>query len=400
MKKLLTIIALLLVVLGVNAEWVQEYKANNPTNKGFPFYDMGIVPDCFDGVKIDFDANYNYVVAEGSGEPRSEEWIECIENGNAEKSWAEMGFAEIMFNDQKNNFKVCAWGKEKGVNMNDDGGWDPFPATIESEVVDGKTNHFFIVHGKEATTEGDASAWDNQFWIQSPKSWKEGEQLKIHFRYKASKNVKVATQCHEQNPFDYLIWHAIGDVEFTTEWQDFDGAMTIGSDMGGTWSIAFQLNQNDKDAIDFYFDDLSWQSMKHDEGFFVAASNSATGIEYDFDNAIEFTQAENLMVATVGTEGKKDTWVNEVMISTVRGNDAAFKGATIKPTGTIVNNSDTWLDYTEASNAKIKLPEDGVWTISIDIEGKQINFVKVEGKEDLEPITVCYNYIQVSHVKN
>ena len=308
--------------------------------------------------------------------------------GNAETPWED---ATVKFNDQEKNYLICAWGKEKGVNMNDDGGWDPFPATIESEEVDGKTNHFFIVHGKEATTEGDASAWDNQFWIQSPKSWKEGEQLKIHFRYKASKNVKVATQCHKQNPSDYLIWHAIGDVEFTTEWQDFDGNMTIGSDMGGTWSIAFQLNQNDKDAIDFYFDDLSWQSMKLDEGLFVAASNTAAGIEYDFDNAIEFTQAEDLMVATVGTKGKKETWVNEVMISTVRGNDAAFKGATIKPTGTIVNDPDTWLDYTEASLAKLKLPAAGVWTISIDTEGKQINFVKVEGEEDKEPIAIITN---------
>ena len=58
----------------------------------------------------------------------------------------------------------------------------PFPADIE--VVDG--NHVFVCHGQPAITEGDASAWDNQFWIQSPKSWKEGEQLKIHFRYKAS----------------------------------------------------------------------------------------------------------------------------------------------------------------------------------------------------------------------
>ena len=274
--------------------------------------------------------------------------------------------------------------------MNDNGGWDPFPSDIEVDETDA-TNHVFVCHGQPATTEGDASAWDNQFWIESPKPWKEGEQLKIHFRYKASKNVKVATQCHKQNPSDYLIWHAIGDVEFTTEWQDFDGNMTIGSDMGGTWSIAFQLNQNDKDAIDFYFDDLSWQSMKLDEGLFVAASNTAAGIEYDFDNAIEFTQAEDLMVATVGTKGKKETWVNEIMISTVRGNDAAFKGATIKPTGTIVNDPETWLDYTEASLAKLKLPAAGVWTISIDTEGKQINFVKVEGEEDKEPVAIITN---------
>ena len=187
------------------------------------------------------------------------EWLELLANGNAEKAWED---PNVRWDDQENNYKICAWGKEKGVNMNDNGGWDPFPATIEK--VDG--SHVFVVHGKPAATEGDASAWDNQFWIQSPKEWKTGTALKIHFRYKASKAVTVGTQCHKQNPSDYLIWHAIGDISFTKEWQEFDGKMNITNDMSGTWSIAFLLNQNNKDAIDFYFDDLSWQSMVLDEG--------------------------------------------------------------------------------------------------------------------------------------
>ena len=324
---------------------------------------------------------------------RPVEWIENIENGDAEKSWAEMGLADVRYNDMENNYKICAWGKEREVNMNDDGGWDPFPATIESEEVEGRVNHYFVVHGKEATTDGEAAAWDNQFWIQSPKEWKTGTQVKIKFRYKASKEVTVATQCHYQTPSNYLIWHAIGDIAFTTEWQTFDGTMTIGDDMGGTWSIAFQLNQNDKAAIDFCFDDLSWQNMKLDEGLFIASANTETGIEYDFDNATEFTFDEEVgaYVATVGTAGQQDTWVNEVMISTVRGNDAAFKGATLKPSGAIVNDPDEWLNYTEASLAKLKLPAAGVWTIAVDTEQKQMNFVKVEGAEDKQPIDVVPN---------
>ena len=31
--------------------------------------------------------------------------------------------------------------------MNDDGGWDPFPATIEAEAGN-SSNHVFVVHGK------------------------------------------------------------------------------------------------------------------------------------------------------------------------------------------------------------------------------------------------------------
>ena len=334
-------------------------------------------------------------VSHNQKEVRPTEWIENIENGDAEKSWAEMGLADVLYNDMENNYKICAWGKERMVNVGDpdENGnptWNPFPATIEQE---DNGNHYFVVHGKEAITEGDPSQWDNQFWIQSPKEWKSGTQLKIKFRYKASKDVTVATQVHKQTPSDYLIWHAIGDIAFTTEWQTFDGTMTIADDMGGTWSIAFQLNQNDKEAIDFCFDDLSWQNMKLDEGLFIASSNTETGIEYDFDNATEFVydEAAEAYVATVGTAGQQDSWVNEVMISTVRGNDAAFKGATLKPSGTITGDPDEWPNYTEASLAKIKLPAAGVWIVSVDTENKQMNFVKVEGEENKEPIEVIAN---------
>ena len=302
--------------------------------------------------------------------------------GNAETPWAD---PNVKFNDQSQNYLICAWGKEKGINMNDDGGWDPFPATIEE--VDG--SHVFVVHGKVADTEGDASAWDNQFWIQSPKAWKSGDQVKIHFRYKASKNVTVATQCHKQNPSDYLIWHAIGDVSFTEEWQDFDGVMNIADDMGGTWSIAFQLNQNDKDAIDFYFDDLSWQSMKLDEGYFVAGCNTTEGLEYDFDNAVQFEYDESLECYTA-VIGEKGAYVDQIMISTVRGNDAAFKGNTLKPAGTITNDPDNWLDYTEASLAKLSLPGSGIWKIYLDDAYKSMAFEMLEGI-DIRPIEINPN---------
>ena len=346
-----------------------------------------ILMQCGDYVG-DWDIAYLKITHEGK-EERPVEWIEQLTNGDAEKAWAD---PEIRFNDQEKNFTICAWGKEKGRNMNENDGWDPFPSDIVEDP-DKAGNHVFVVHGKTADTEGDASAWDNQFWIQAPnaKVFKVGNQFKLHFRYKASQAAKTNTQFHHQNPSDYVHWQAVGDVNFTTEWQDFDGIFTVPDAATDAWSIAFNLNPQNKNAVDFYFDDLSVATMKLDEGLFVAASNTATGIEYDYDNAIAFAQSEDLMVATVGTKGKKDTWVNEVMISTVRGNDKAYKGATLKPSGTVVNDPDTWLDYTEASNAKIKLPAAGVWTISIDTEGKQINFVKVEGEEDKEPIAIVTN---------
>ena len=301
--------------------------------------------------------------------------------GDAETPWPD---PTIKFDDQENNYKICAWSKERSRNMNEAGdGWDPFPADIEE--VDG--SHVFVCHGQPAITDGAASAWDNQFWIQSPKAWKSGDQVKIHFRYKASAPVSSTdTQIHLQNPSNYLIWHAIGNIAFTEEWQTFDGIMTIADDMAGGWSIAFNLNSVVKDAVNFYFDDLSWQSMKLDEGLFVASANTTTGLEYDFDNAQEmvFDDASMAYVATVGEQGNQSSWVNEVMISTVRGNDAAFKSSTLKPSGAIEGGEEEWPNYTESSLAKIKLPAAGVWKISVDTENKQMNFIKLEGEENHE----------------
>ena len=306
--------------------------------------------------------------------------------GDAETPWSD---PNVKYNDAEKNYLICAWSKEKGHNVNENEGWDPFPATI---TVDPKNsnNHVFVCHGQPATTENpnDANAyqWDNQFWIESPCSWKEGTQIKVHFRYMASKEVKTATQIHNQTPSDYLHWQAVGDVSFTEEWQDFDKTFTIDGSMNGGWSIAFNLNANDKAAIDFYFDDLSWQTMKLDEGYFVAGCNTATGLEYDFDNAIEFTEDEEsgCLVATIG---EKNAYVSQIMISTIRGNDAAFKGATLKPSGSIQDDADIWLDYTEASVAKLNLPGAGIWKIWIDTEFRTMAFKMLEG-DVINPVDV------------
>ena len=301
--------------------------------------------------------------------------------GNAETPWTD---ATVKFNDQEKNYLICAWSKEKGRNMNEDDGWDPFPADIELE--EGTNNHVFVCHGQPATTEGDPSAWDNQFWIQSPKAWKSGEQLKIHFRYKtdyAGGDITTQTQVHKQNPSDYLIWHAIGDITFTNEWKEFDGTMSMDDSMAGGWSIAFNLNPNVKDAANFYFDDLSWQSMVLDEGYFVAGCNKGTGLAYEFDTATQFvdgvdTAGDPCLVATVG---EKNAYVDEIMISTVRGNDAAFKGATIKVSEDLTTDPEDWKDYTEAANSKIALPGSGIWKIYLDTNTKTIAVEMTEGEE-------------------
>jgi hypothetical protein len=310
--------------------------------------------------------------------------------GNAETPWAD---AEVKFNDQENNYLICAWSKEKGRNLNDDSGWDPFPADIEVDEKD-PNNHVFVCHGQPATTEGDASSWDNQFWIQSPKAWKAGEQIKVHFRYRASADVSSTdTQIHLQNPSNYLIWHAIGNIAFTQDWQEFDGTMSIADDMAGGWSIAFNLNSVVKDAVNFYFDDLSWQTMKLDEGFFVAGANPDTGLAYDFDTAIQFEEdpeEEGVFIATIGEAGNKDSYVSQIMISTVRGNDASFKANTLNRTVSPTNDPDDWQEYTAKSNNKMTLPGSGVWKIWIDTNYTAMAFEMLEG-EVKDPIDVVTN---------
>ena len=318
---------------------------------------------------------WKYVIVGHNAKPQKPiTWLEQLENGTADKTWEELGLSDVKYDDMDNNFRICAWGKQKGTNVNETGGSDPFPATIEN--IDG--NNEFVVHGAVADSEGNASGWDNQFWIQSQQPWKEGTQVKISFRYKASKACKTNTQMHHQKPSDYQIWYAIGDVEFTTEWQNFEKIITINSEQANAWSVVFNLNPYEKEAVDFYFDDLSWQIMKLDEGYFVAGANAAEGLDYDLDNAIEFVEEDGVLVATVGEKG---AYVSQVMISTIRGNDVAFKGATLKPKGTIVNDPETWLDYEPASLAKLNLPGPGIWKIYLDTNYNAMAFEMLEGTE-------------------
>ena len=313
-------------------------------------------------------------------------WLQDIVNGNAETEWTEEQKA-IKFNDQEQNFTICAWSKEKGRNMNADDGWDPFVADIEVDPKD-PNNHVFVCHGQPATTSGDASAWDNQFWIQSQHSWPSGTTLKIKFRYMCdyANDVKTNTQVHKQNPSDYLIGHAMGDITFKNDWQTFDGTMSIADDMASGWSIAFNLNANVKDAVNFYFDDLSWEYLQLDEGYFLSGINATTTTSYDdLDNAIQFEDGidfdgNECLIATFGTSGDANTYVDQVMISTKRGDDQAFKGATLKPTSNPKTTTpDDWIEFAASTNAKIDLPGLGVWKVYLDTEYSTMAFEMLEG---------------------
>lgn len=330
-----------------------------------------------------FDIAYLKITHEGKRE-KPAEWIELLTNGDAEKSWEELGLADIAFDDMENNMNVCFWSKEKGVNDH-----NPHPAEIVALPEGG---HAFICRATLADTEGDPSAWDNQIWIQAPRTWKAGEQYKLSFRYKASEPVVTNTQVHHQKPSDYLWYIGVGDVSFTTEWQNFEQVVSVSADQSGMWSIAFNLNPNVKTPVDFYIDDISWSEMKLDHGYFIAATNTESGlVDYDYENATELVYDEDFeaYVGTVGTAGKPDTYVNEVMISTVRGNDKQFKANTIRAKAAIKDQE--YIDIEEGASAKIKLPSQGVWNVYLDMDNKVVAFEWLEGDEPEDPIDIVPN---------
>lgn len=330
-------------------------------------------------------------------EQRPVTWQNILTNGDAEGEFGE---------------PACVQSKEFGMNIGDDGQ----PEVHAAQITNDGGNKVFVCHAKEVNPvmyyeqDGETSwgekyyagdpmpdnAWQNQFWVVLPRAAKDGEQFKLSFRYKASRAAKVSTQDHT-TPGNYLGGGSYGDVSFTTQWQTYEKEFSAAA---GMQSIAFNLGQEIyTEDVDFFLDDVKVEEMVLDHGLFVASANTETGtVAYDFDNAVEFTdgvddeEGFDVKVATIGKVGNQDSWVNEVMISTVRGNDKAFKAATIKAT---VNKPGKYFDYTEGSSGKIKLPATGVWQVFIDEEYKQIKFKQLEGDTPKEPIVINPNPTEV-----
>lgn len=380
----------------ITTDWVEgtvDYVAKAGDNGKV---DGSILIQCGDYVG-DFDIAYLKITHEGK-EEKPVQWENILKNGDASAAWANPDAQTI---DNKYSGEgaeeVCAYSKEYGVNEN-----NPHAAKIEDGVFVCRTQKVDppLVWDEDGEQWGQKhsvgdpkpdNSWQNQFWINFPRPMKEGEQFKVTFKYKASEAARVTTQDHKA-PGEYLGGGSYGDVNFTTEWQTYEKQVTAAA---GVQSIAFNFGEDkqyEKDIV-FYFDDITVSTMVLDKGLFAASSNAEAGIEYDYDNAVQFEGEDPMWSVTLGTKGKKDTWVKEVMISTVRGNDKAFKAATLKVTGTITGNEDDWLDYSEGANAKITLPAAGVWQITLNTEYKKISLAQIEGDEIVvkEPVDIVTN---------
>ena len=346
---------------------------------------------------------YMKIYHEGKA-PAVRVWENILENGDAEGEYGEV---------------ACAWEKVFGVDPGDDGQGTPHAAPIV-ELDGGKVflSHHAAVdppllweeagsqwgQSHEAGDPMPDNAWQNQFFITAPEGIKAGEQLRLKFKYKASEaGVKADIQTHAM-PGNYIGGFTPGSLTFGTDWDTFEAEFSAPTNDAGAvfQSIAFNLGvgeQYTKD-IDFYFDDLEISTLVLEHGFFVAASDiDDRDPDYDFDNAIQFEDAgtgDGLLVATVGTRGDENSWVNQAIISTVRGDDKAFKAAALKTDHAPKNDPADWNGWSEVNGAKIDFPVKGVWRILLDPgegEGgeKVMSFEKIEGEVDAEPVDIVTN---------
>lgn len=137
--------------------------------------------------------------------------------------------------------------------------------TVPSTIVAGagkNGSRGIVVNSSDNPTQ----AWDTQFWIVLNEKLQAGAKLHVQFDYKANKAAKATTQAHGA-PGAYQHWAAIGDVNFTEDWQTFSTEIEVTADMAtgnggdGLLSIAFNLAE-EKTATEYCFDNFGvWYQL-------------------------------------------------------------------------------------------------------------------------------------------
>lgn len=103
-----------------------------------------------------------------------------------------------------------------------------------------------------------SAAWDTQFWLYFPDTpMKEGDSWEVSMEVRAEKEASASTQTHV-GPGGYIHWAAIGNVNFTTEWETYTASGTVDGSMNTGDAIAFNLNDF-QSANKYYFDNISFK---------------------------------------------------------------------------------------------------------------------------------------------
>lgn len=136
-------------------------------------------------------------------------------------------------------------------------------------------------------TEKHAQAWDNQFFVRFNEALPAGTRYKISFDYKADAAAKVSTQAHAE-PADYIHHEMLGDLNFTTDWQNYtSGEQTVtaqqSTDQKTFQTLTFNLNELAA-ANNYYFDNIDIQVFKL--GTMAEFGSDAIKVDFGFDTNI------------------------------------------------------------------------------------------------------------------
>ena len=128
-----------------------------------------------------------------------------------------------------------------------------------------RSNAEALADGNAITTDGNPlkqdfsnfADWDSQFFITlgPDLALKEKDKIRLKMKVKADVEMKgVGTQTHNK-PGNYMHWACVGNVDFTTEWKEFDsGVQTMAANQAGMYTIAFNLSKGIHNTV--YFDDI------------------------------------------------------------------------------------------------------------------------------------------------
>lgn len=155
--------------------------------------------------------------------------------------------------------------------------------------------------------------WDSQFFITlgADKALKANDKIRLTMRVKADKPQSAGTQSHTA-PGSYIHWYGVGDVNFTTEWTEFDSKwITVGpgDDWGkakaGIYTIAFNLAKGEHNTV--YFDDIRVEVDRYDP---LDEGNAIKGGSFEYIKESDAFWCHEWRTSDKQTDGKANIIVD------------------------------------------------------------------------------------------
>ena len=203
----------------------------------------------------------------------------------------EVEFGDNIFPEGNFEGEVSAYAYSK-PNQDNPGGEINLAVPQEGIGVDG-TKGVAVVSAAGASAD-----WDSQFWIAMPDEVSSRKAIHVTFQYRAEwedglldaneepiEVINIGTQGHNA-PGTYLNNNGFGTLEFTKEWQTYEGTIYKSADV---YSVAFNLAQNNHDFdVTFYFDNITIQIEKDNEEIQEYQANLVRNGNFEEEDASSF----------------------------------------------------------------------------------------------------------------